>query len=570
MKFYKGFVALFIFLLSLSTFSQTSYKIDFKALSDKFSRIRTYDVKHYKISIDFDRENKKVLGEVIIQLQPLKKSISSIELDASGFDYDFVGFEDGKSLKFEQKNEKLLVYLDRTYQTTETIFLKISYSCRPKKGVYFVEANDKGRIKHDAQIWTQNEPEEAHYWFPSYDFPDDKATSEQFLTVLRDEVAIANGKLIEITEKPDGRRVFHYKMDLPHPVYLISFVIGKYSKLEDNYKNIPLGFYVYPGTEEIAKNAFAKTKDMFRIFEEVTGMDYPFNKYDQTIVAKFRFGGMENITATTLADTEILSYDVLKDRIEDLISHELAHSWFGNLVTCRNWAELWLNEGFASFMEAVYRERMYGQNDYLRKIAQDALEYISYESATSSSTKFRHGLFNQLARPDDSIFDPIAYQKGSVVIHTLRKEIGDDAFWLGVRNYLKAHRFDNVGTADLKQAMESASGKNLDWFFYQWVYMAGFPKLEVRPVFYKKSGKLDLIFTQKQQKESMVPEVFILPLEIEVQTSQKAYQKKIKLAKKVEIISLKVAEKPQKILIDKNFKIPLVITKVSSLEVREK
>ncbi|HEX8249038.1 MAG TPA: M1 family metallopeptidase, partial [Pyrinomonadaceae bacterium] len=446
MKIQKLYLAaFFVLVFVLPQFAQTK----------NFNRARTFDVQHYTIRTAFERSTKTVFGDTSIRLKPLKASLTTVELDAAGFKYDFVRLEDsGKNLTYRQAGEKLIITLDKAYAPKDSISIRIRYSCQPSQGIYFVEAlRDKDKIIRDAQIWTQGEAEEAHHWFPSYDFPDDKATTEQFLTVAADETAIANGELLETLANPNGTKTFHYKMNVPHSVYLTSFVVGKYTKISDSYKNIPLGFYVYPGRETTARKAFDKTKNMMRIYENFTGVDFPFNKYDQTVVADFQFGGMENITATTHADTEIFAVDYMPGEAEDLVSHELAHSWFGNLVTCRNWAELWLNEGFATFMEAAYREQAYGRADYLRKIKDDAARFIADEAVN----KNRHGLFNRLARPDNSIFDTTNYQKGGAVIHTLREEIGDEAFRKAINIYLNRHKFENVETPDLKKAMEEAS-----------------------------------------------------------------------------------------------------------------
>lgn len=196
------------------------------------------------------------------------------------------------------------------------ISIRFKYSVKPSKGVYFVDADtEDGKVIRAAQIWTQGEPEEAHHWFPSYDFPDDKATSEQFITTEKGETAIGNGELIETIENADGTKTFHYKMPIPYSTYLTSFVVGTYTKVSDSHKNIPLGFYMYPGSEAIAQKAYGKTKDMMRVFEGLTGVDFPYNKYDQTIVANFNFGGMENMTATTMADTEIFSMNPAMSKI---------------------------------------------------------------------------------------------------------------------------------------------------------------------------------------------------------------------------------------------------------------
>ncbi|HEX8369197.1 MAG TPA: M1 family metallopeptidase [Pyrinomonadaceae bacterium] len=554
MKFQKLYLAaFFVLVFVLPQFAQTK----------NFNRARTFDVQHYTIRAGFERSTKTVFGDTSIRLKPLKANLTIVELDAAGFKYDFVRLEDsGVKLQYRQAGEKLIITLDKAYAPKDSISIRIGYSCQPSQGVYFVDAlMEKNKIVRDAQIWTQGEAEEAHHWFPSFDFPDDKATTEQFLTVAADETAIANGELLETLENPDGTKTFHYKMSVPHSVYLTSFVVGKYSKISDSYKNIPLGFYVYPGRETTARKAFGKTKNMMRIYEDFTGVAFPYNKYDQTIVADFQFGGMENITATTHADTEIFAVEFMPGEAEDLVSHELAHSWFGNLVTCRNWAELWLNEGFATFMEAAYREKAYGRDDYLRKIKDDATRFIIDEAVN----KNRHGLFNRLARPDNSIFDTTNYQKGGAVIHTLREEIGDEAFRKAINIYLNRHKFQNVETPDLKKAMEEASGQDLTWFFNQWIYQAGFPKLEIRQVYQPRRKRLNLVVRQTQNLDEITPAAFILPLEIEIVTAGATKTEKIKIDKRTQNFSIPVNARPSEIRFDKDMKIPLKSVKTLPL-----
>ncbi|MDQ3801857.1 MAG: M1 family metallopeptidase [Acidobacteriota bacterium] len=547
--------ALFVLLFVLPLLAQQT---------KNFNRARTYDVQHYTIRTSFDRATQTVFGDTSIQLKPLKADLATVELDAAGFKYDFVRLENsGVNLQYRQAGEKLVITLDKAYAPKDLISIRIGYSCQPQKGVHFVEPlREKTRVIRAAQIWTQGEPEEAHHWFPSYDFPDDKATTEQFLTVEADETAIANGELLETLENTNGKKTFHYKMNVPHSVYLTSFVIGKYAKLTDSYKNIPLGFYVYPGREATARKAFAKTKNMMRIYENFTGIAFPYSKYDQTVVANFEFGGMENITATTHADTEIFAVDYMPDETEDLVSHELAHSWFGNLVTCRNWAELWLNEGFATFMEAAYREKAYGRADYLRKIKEDAQRYIIEEAVN----KNRHGLFNRLARPDDSLFDTTTYQKGGAVVHTLREEIGDAAFWKAINIYLNRHKFANVETPDLKKAMEEASSQDLTWFFNQWIYQGGFPKLEVRQAYDSRRKRLNLTITQTQKSGEITPAAFILPMEIEIAAESGAPKtEKIRIDKRKQSFSIPMDAAPTEIRFDKDMKIPLKSVRILPL-----
>ncbi len=547
------FATLLLTVCAFSMAAQTS--------KPNFNRARTYDVQHYTIRTSFDRANKTVFGDTIVRLKPLNDNFNRIELDAADMNFESVKLEsETKDLPYRLAGEKIYITFDKSYTPSDLISIRFKYSVKPSKGIYFVKADvEDGKVVRPAQIWTQGEAEEAHHWFPSYDFPDDKATSEQFITVEKDETAIANGEPLGTTENADGTKTFHYKMAVPHSTYLTSFVVGKYSKISDSYKNIPLGFYLYPGKESFAQKSFGKTKEMMRVFEELTRINFPYNKYDQTVVANFAFGGMENITATTMADKEIFTNP--PEIVEDLVSHELAHSWFGNLVTCRNWAELWLNEGFATYMEAAYREKKYGRADYLRKIRENAQLFFVDETINQN----RHGLYNLSARPDDSIFDTTTYQKGGAVIHTLRETVGMENFWKAVNLYLTRHKFQNVETFDLQKIMEEVSGKDLNWFFEQWIYGGGYPKLNVTQVYNAATRSLDLTVTQTQDFDKITPEAFILPMEIEITTTKGTKIEKVEIKKREEVFSLNVDGKPTKVIFDKDEKIPLKSVKIQPL-----
>ena len=547
----KPLKLLIFVLLSVSGFQSGIAQTD----NQNFNRKRTFDVQHYLIRTSFDRQENQIFGETTIALKPLRDNFNLFMLDAANLKFDSVKLDaDNRDLPFRIENEKVYITLDKNYSPADLIKIRLKYSAKPKKGVYFVNAErENGTVLHDAQIWTQGETEQSHYWFPSYDFPDDKATTEQFLTVDADETAIANGKLIETLANADGSKTFHFKTDFPHSVYLTSFVIGKYVKFTENYKNIPLAVYLYPGKERFYEKVFGNTPQMLRIYEELTGIAFPYNKYEQTIAAHFMLGGMENITATTLADKVVFFSEKNSLVVEDIVSHELSHSWFGDLVTCKNWSELWLNESFATFMEAAYREKMYGRSDYLRKIMQDRDIYFDAES----KMKRKHGLFNQSARPDDSIFDAVTYQKGGAVLHTLRETVGDEVFWRSINIYLNRYKYENVETADLQKVFEEVSKQNLDWFFKQWIYGAGFPKLEIKYKYDKDKKQLNLNVKQTQKMEDLVPQAFILPLELEILTKNGAVGEKVSITKREEKFSFNLNDAPTEILVDKDLKIPL-------------
>lgn len=534
--------------------------------SPDFNRASTYDAQHYVIRVSFDRAKKRVFGDTTVSLKPLKSGFRQFELDAAGLNFESVVLDpNGQSLQFKAFASKIAIILDRAYSSDETVSVRLKYTATPKKGVYFIpDLVENGKIIRTAQIWTQGEPEDNRYWFPSFDFPSDKATSEEFITAEKDETVIGNGELVEQIDNKDGTVTWHYKMPMPHATYLVSFVIGKYLTTEDKYRDIPLGFYVYPDRAYIIKPAFGQTRAIMQAYESLTGVTFPFNKYDQTIVSGFQeFSGMENITATTLADTDVFfaNFDFGKATVEDLVSHEMAHSWFGNLVTCKNWAELWLNEGFATYMEAASREKLYGRDSYLRKLRSDVDMFVAEDTVSRK----RHGLFNKLAKPDNSLFDGTTYQKGGAVLHMLRETVGTESFWKGVNIYLNRHKFGNVETEDLKNAMEEASGKDLDAFFKQWVYSAGYPKLNLAQTYDTKAKMLRITIEQMQKADKITPMAFRLSLDLEIDTGSGKRIEKIELKKRFETFSFKIDKRPTGLKLDPFEKVILKMVKMAPL-----
>lgn len=533
-----------------------------------FNRRSNIDVQHYTLRISFEPDKKRVIGDTMVRVKPLENGFRQLILDSVGIAYTSVVLEPvGTALKFRAEEGKVIVDLDRAYSANEQFEVRFRYSATPKKGVYFVpEQKAEGDMPgHSAQIWTQGEPDEARHWFPSFDFPSDKATVEQFITASKGETVVGNGRLIDAVDNPDGTTTHHFKMDVSFSTYLVSFVIGQYAKKEERYKDISLGFYVYPGTESIIPKAYGRTSEMMRTFEQLTGVAYPYPKYDQTIVSAFQFGGMENITATTMADTEIFlaNSPLFEGTVVDLVSHELAHSWFGDLVTCRNWAELWLNEGFATFMEASYREKIFGRRGYIIKVQTDADSFMAEDSVSRN----RYGLFNRTADAVDKLFeqDGTTYNKGGAVLHMLREQVGNDAFWKAVNIYLNRHKYGNVESTDLKAAMEEVSGQDLGWFFDQWVYGLGYPKITVKQSYNARTKSLTLTFTQTQKQDKFSPASFRLPLDVSIESAGSIKDEQVNLVKRVETFTYKLSSRPTKLLIDRESKVPIKAVKVLKL-----
>jgi aminopeptidase N len=512
---------------------------------------RTYDVLNYSIRTRFDVAAKTVIGDETVKLKPLTAGFKHFALDASDMQVEAVTLADtNTALRWTQPPNKLSITLDRAYQPADVISVRIKYRARPQSGLYFIapRRGSPTRQPRPAQIWTQGEPEENHHWFPCYDFPDDKATTEQYITAGVGEVAISNGALVETIDNPDGTRTFHWVMDQPYSSYLVSLVVGDYAKMTDAYKNIPLEYYTYHGTESIARRSFSRTPLMMKWFEQALDYHYPYNKYSQIIVANFIFGGMENITATTHADTEILhpGGDDPATAAENLVSHELAHSWFGNLVTTKDWTNLWLNEGFATFMEASFKENQYGHDAYLEEMRENERLYFSEDPE-----KYRRPLVCDRYRVPVDLFDNTLYKKGALVAHMLRETVGDPVFWKTINIYLNQYQYKSVVTADLQRVFEQTTGQRLDWFFDQWVYKAGYPELRVRSVHNPASRQLTLDVRQTQLPDVTTPAVFRLPVEVEITDAKGARTERIEITRREQRFTFKIDGKPLMIRFDK-------------------
>jgi aminopeptidase N len=493
---------------------------------------RNYDTHHIKLKLRFDWEREQALGTATITFAPLAANTRSVEFDAANMSFSAVNLDFGAPLKYEADaaKEKLRITLDRAYQPSEVVTVVISYNTNGVskepgllggqfgRGLSFIKPSpdDPTRPK---QIWSQGETEYNRYWFPCFDHPNDFATSEMIATVEQPLMVISNGKLVETKDNRDGTRTFHWKMEQPHASYLTSIVVGEYAAVEDTYDGIPIITYVYPNEVEEGKVTAQRLPEMVRLFSELTGVKYPYAKYAQTMTRDFG-GGMENITATTQTDQMIHDARTKLDRDWDgLQAHELAHQWFGDLVTCRTWADIWLNESFATYFQAMWDEYRLGRDDFLY------LDVRSNQNAYFGS--WRQGLRRPIVTSNyadkDALFDNYAYPRGAAVLHMLRKTLGNENWRRAIKHYLTKYRHQPVQTEQLRVALEETTGQPLDWFFEQWLYKMGHPVFNVTQSYDSQTKRLTLHVRQEQKPDpnSAYPQAgfFRAPLEIEIGTS---------------------------------------------------
>ncbi len=499
----KSCAALFLPVLFVSTlFAQQPL---FAVRDEGESPSRAYDVVHYRIEVSFDEPRRKVTGTTAITLVPFPDQVQEVTLDAEHLDVTSVMLGSTK-LRFTVHPKTLAIMLDRPYTFRDTLTLSIGYSCTPARGLFFVQP-DSAYPDRPWQIWTQGEDMDNHFWFPCHDFPNDVATSEVIATVRDSYMALSNGRLVSVTQdKKKKTKTFHWSQDIPHVSYLIMLAAGEYAVLKDRAGSVPVEYWVYPSDVEDAKVCFAQTPAMITWFSEKIGYPYAWAKYAQVLIRDYTVGGMENTSATGLADN-ITVYDA-RARVDEiptsLIAHELAHQWWGDVVTCRDWRHLWLNESFASYFDPLWHEEAFGRDEF---------DYTMYQSQQSGITSDK----TAGRKPIVSVgsYGSNLYPRGASVLHMLRFVLGDRLFWKAMHHYITKHQHTVVETNDLKVAIEEATGQNLFWFFDQWLYKAGYPVFALKSTWNDSSRSLLLGVRQTQKMDSLTG-VFRTPVDIEL------------------------------------------------------
>jgi aminopeptidase N len=515
---------------------------------------RDFDTRHVALGIRFDWEHEELSGVETLVFKPLLTDLGKIELDAAEMTISSVKM-DGSALKFEMDltNQKLRIELGRLIQPSEEVTLVIEYHTNGPQmklaglvgaALRFIKPTP-GDPTRPKQIWSQGESEYNHYWFPCYDHPNDFFTSEITATVEKPLSVISNGKLLDTKDNKDGTRTFHWKIEQPHASYLTSIIVGEYVPIVSEYQGVPIITNVYPSEVKEGKASTARLTEMVKFFSEKTGLKYPYAKYAQTTARDFG-GGMENISATTQTDNMIHDARTeLDSNTDGLQAHELAHQWFGDYVTCRDWSDIWLNESFATYFQAMWDEHKLGGDDFLYsdvKANQDA-----YLAAWKQGN--RHPIVTKNYATPDSVFDTYAYPRGGAVLHMLRQTLGEDNWWRAINYYLNKYANQPVETEQFRIAIEESTGQAMDWFFDEWLYKMGHPIFRVKQDYDPAAKILKLSVEQLQtiDNTSQFPQValFQTPVNIEIGTASGMRVERVQiLPKKLQSFSLAVDSRP--------------------------
>jgi aminopeptidase N len=469
--------------------------------SPHYAPDRCFRAEHLRLELAVDPARKRIEGTATYTLRRagIPREPPEIVLDAAEMDI----LDVGPAKSWSHSEDRLMVEPE---DTGERLSLAIRYAAEPRKGMYFLEP-DEAYPSRPRQVWTQGQAEDTRYWIPSFDFPNQKLTTELIATVPDGLTVVSNGELLS----RDGGR-WHFRQDVPHPAYLMTFAAGRFSQIEDRWRDVPVYYFVEHGREEDGRRAFGNTPAMMEFFSNATGVPYPYAKYAQVAVADFVYGGMENTSATTQTDRTLHDARAHLDFSSDpLVSHELAHQWFGDLVTCRDWGHAWLNESFATYCESMWFEHQLGRDEFLYDLHGLLQSYLG-----EARERYQRPIATNVYREPSDVFDRHLYEKGGMVLHMLRVALGDEAWWATLKHYLESHRGGNVVTQDLQRAVEDVTGRNLEGFFQQWVFSPGHPDLRVGYSWDARAKLASVTVRQKQASENKPGQTPLYDLDVDL------------------------------------------------------
>jgi aminopeptidase N len=509
-----------------------------------------------KLDVRFDYNKSYLYGKEWLTLKPHFYPMDSVLLDAKGMDIKEVSMTLAASkvpLKYSYDGMQLNVKLDKSYTRNDLYTLYIEYVSKPNdlktegsaaitdaKGLYFINplGEEKGK---PTQIWTQGETEANSVWFVTIDKPNQKTTQEIYMTVPSKYVTLSNGLLKSQKKNTDDTRTDYWKMDQPHAPYLFFIGVGDFAIIKDvPYKGKEVSYYVEKEYAPFAKGIFGNTPEMIKFFSDKLGVDYPWAKYAQIVGRDYVSGAMENTTATLHQESAYQNNRQLADgnAWEETIAHELFHHWFGDLVTSESWSNLTVNESFANYSEYLWDEYKYGKDYADAHHFEDMQGYLL--SGSDQKDLVRYHYSNK-----EDMFDAVSYNKGGRILHMLRNYVGDDAFFKSLNNYLITNKYKTGEAAQLRLAFEEVTGKDLNWFWNQWYYGSGHPKLKIS-YNYEVPGTAKVYVEQTQKTNKL----FSLPIAIDIYTGSNKERKNVWIKNKLDSFTFFYSTKPDLINVD--------------------
>ncbi len=518
------------------------------------SYTRKSDIIHTKLDVNLNWDSCFVYGKANLKVKPYFYATDELELDAKGFIINEVKIN-SKKADYVYDGYKLKINLGRKFSKDETYDVYIDYIAMPNrikvkgsaaitsdKGFYFINPDGKNKFK-PKEFWTQGETESNSCWFPTIEAGNERFSQEIAITVDTAFVTLSNGRLIYSTNHSNGTRTDYWKQDLPHAPYLVFLAGGKFTIYKDKWRNMEVNYYMEPKYAPYAKLIFGKTPEMIEFFSNRLGVPYAWDKYAQIVVRDYVSGAMENTGAVTFYDDMNKTNRDYEDQSdEDIISHELFHHWFGDLVTCESWPNLPLNESFATYGEYLWDEFKYGRDE----ADKDGLNDLNAYLGTARGGRVNMIRFDLTDR--EAMFDGNSYQKGGRILHMLRKYVGDDAFFASLKLYLETNKFKPVEIHHLRLAFEETTGEDLNWFFNEWFLNQGHPELEFT-YSYNTDKRMASVKIEQKQDLKKNP-LYKLPIDVDVYAEGKVTRTRVVLDSVSETFNFYVNAKPSLINVD--------------------
>lgn len=498
--------------------------------------ITSWQPKHYVLSITLNEQLSEIASATArIDVVALKR-LSTIDLDFGELTTKSVTVN-GQPENYNHKNGKLEIALARPVNAGTKLVVTVEYSGKPKDGL--ILANDKdGKPAAVGDNW----PNRVHHWIPVLDHPSAKATVTFNVTAPTHDLVVANGKFEKVvpskcSDALSSCQTWTYTESTPIPPYCMIIGVGQFAKFEPTEPALtPLSYYVPGSDSQFAMKGFAPANSVLQFFTQTVG-PYPYEKL-ALIVGNTRFGGMENSSAIVFTanmfarnpNAKMSERFGIQSGNVSLIAHEIAHQWFGDSVTAATWSDVWLSEGFATYFAGLFIEKYEGEADFQAYMKQAGTTVLGFEKRKLGP------IFDKDTEDLNNLLNANSYQKGAWVLHMLRTQLGDDAFFRGIRAYYAKHKNGTATSEDLRSALERASRQNLRRFFDRWIYDSGHPRYELTSSLAKKTGELWLTLDQKQSGK-----LFLDPVTVKVVTDDRTFEvvlkPKAKLTKKLVVIT---------------------------------
>ena len=506
---------------------------------------RQVDILDLSLDVTPNFKERRVAGTATIHFKTMQWEVQELRLDA--YNLEISSVKGGPKIEYwENTDRELVITFEQPIPPKKDAKISIVYEAEPIKGLYF-RTPELGYQKSDMHIWTQGETIEARHWFPCFDAPNEFLTSSITCRVPRDMTVLSNGRRIAESYDPKtGLKAVTWAQEKPHVNYLISLVAGYFKSITQKHGDISMSFWTPPSEFGEAANSFRETKQCMEFMEKEIGVPYPWAKYDQVCVQDFNWGGMENTSLSTLNASTLFSLETENLRSsQGLVAHELAHQWFGDLVTCKDWSHIWLNEGFATYYTHLFAGHKDGRDQMLYGLYRDLKRITSRSNETVPMVNRKY------ERPSDmfSKYGYMSYTKGSWVLHMIRSKVGQEVFRNAVKAYLQKHRHGNVVTENLVSALETASEINFDRFFDQYVYHAHHPELKIEYSWDQKRKLAKLNIKQEQNVDDNIM-LFSISLPIRFNLGNEVVEHSVPVTRKAEDFYFKLRSAPKVVRVD--------------------